>query len=75
MNPISPKVIVSTLATVVATAAMAGLLYLPTTEGQALLESLPPIVQVMILAGAAAAAAFIGGYLKGDPLRHTDEGA
>jgi hypothetical protein len=75
MNPISPKVIVSTIAAllvpILLTGILAGLDFLVSPEGAGMLATLPPIAQVMILAAAASAGAAVAGYLKADPLRQS----
>lgn len=68
-TPISPKVIVSTIAAVAAPAILAGIAYVQTADGATLFAKLPPVLVVMIFAALTGVATLLGGYMKADPLR------
>jgi hypothetical protein len=66
---ISPKVILSTAAAILASAALASLQYLLTPEGQELFAALPPVVVVGLTALITGTVTALAGYLKTDPTR------
>jgi hypothetical protein len=69
-TPLSPKVIASTVAALLAPAAIAILGYLQSDEGRTVFVSWPPVLVVALMALLPALATFLAGYFKADPLRY-----